>query len=170
MAIARTIILIALTFAAPDQNRASIVFFGFTSDSFFATGRWASTSPDPKDQPPYPEEVEIDCSATNHECIEATAEYYMGDPHISTDYYGIVKWDKNGILASSSDAACMTQTLLINFADRTVLATDSPKKLDDKTKSACEFFGAKGTQSWIFVLKGSDRWNKERLKPPPRDK
>jgi hypothetical protein len=33
------------------------------------------------------------------------------------------------------------------------------KQLDDKTKGACNFFGAKQTTTEFFILKGSVRWN-----------
>jgi hypothetical protein len=55
----------------------------------------------------------------------------------------------------------MTVTLQISFAEKRISSTHSMKQLDDKTKGACNFFGADKTQEDIFVLKGSERWNKE---------
>ena len=145
--------------AQEDQKKEGVVYFSVVADSFSAMGKWASTSSDPKDQIVVPQEVEIDCFKGGS-CIEGTAEYYMGHPHISLRYFEIVRWDKDGILASSS-AICLKNTVLINIADQTVSRTDSLKSLEEKKKEACAFFGVKQSQSFVFVLKGTDRWNKE---------
>lgn len=163
-------IWLAMCVAVSGQGTERPVFFLVASDSFSATGKWVSLSTELKDQPPIPQEVEIDCSKNTRTCIEAMAEYYMGSPHISIQYLDVIKWDKNGIVAGSSSGICMTNTILINFADRTISATDSPKNLDEKTKSACAFFGAKQSQSSAFVLKGTDRWEKEHWKSILPDK
>ena len=149
--------------AQKEQKKEGVVYFLVATDSFSATGKWASTSSDPKDQIVVPQEVEIDCFKGGS-CIEATAEYYVGHPHISLRYFNIMRWDKDGILAASSDAICLTNTVLINFADQAVSRTDSLKNLEDKKKEACAFFGAKQSQSSVFVLKGSERWEKEHWK------
>lgn len=143
-----------------EEKKEGVVYFSVVADSFSATGKWASTSSDPKDQIVVPQEVEIDCFKGGS-CIEATAEYYMGHPHVSLRYFDIKRWDKDGILAASSSAICLTNTVLINFADQTVSRTDSLKNLEDKKKEACAFFGVNQSQSFVFVLKGTDRWNKE---------
>jgi hypothetical protein len=146
------------------QKEHNVIYFFVAPDSSFsATGKWVSTSSDPGDQIVYPQEVEIDCFKEGW-CIEATAEYYMGNPHITVAYLDIIRRDKNGIVAETSSGICMTDTILISFADQTISATYLPKKLDDPTKEACAFFGAKQSQSFVFVLKGSDRWNKEHWK------
>lgn len=92
-----------LLFAEAEQKR--VVYFNFDAQSFSATGKWVSPSPDPKDQPAHPQEVQLDCFRQSQECIEATAEYYMGHPHVSLDYLNVVKWDTNGIIATSSSGA-----------------------------------------------------------------
>ncbi len=135
------------------------------ADSFSATGKWVSKPSNPKNEP-FPQEVEIDCFKGKHGdvCVEATAEYYMGHPHISVSYLDILKWDKDGIVAIDSSGVCMTNTVLINFADQSISDTVSLKKLTDETKSACAFFGAGQSESLVFVLKGSDQWNEEHWK------
>ena len=98
-------------------------------------------------------------------CVEAMAEDYGGNPHISVLYFDVVTWDGNGILVKNSDwSPCVTSTLLINFADKTITATDALKNLDDKMKKTCAFNGLDETRSSTFVLEGTERWEKEQWK------
>jgi len=89
--------------------------------------------------------------------VEATAELYMAYPHISVIYLRVIKWGKDGIIATSDSGICMTITMQIVFAE---------KQLNEKTKGACKSFGAEKTQVDIFVVKGSPRWDKEHTFPP----
>jgi hypothetical protein len=142
--------------AKPDKDK-DFIWFIVSADSFTAVGKW--TSPNDATDKPFPAEVQIDCFDSS--CIVATAEYYMGHPHVSIQYLQVLKWDKNGIVAVDSSPTCMTNTILINFADRSISLSASLKKMDSKLKSACAFFGAKNSQSFSFVLKNSDQWNKD---------
>jgi hypothetical protein len=167
MRIPKVLIVLALCITAAAQKATKsqgVIYFEVAANSFSATGKWVSGSSDPKDQIAYPQEVEIDCFRGNSSCVEAVAEYYMGNPHITVKYLDIIRWDKNGIVASSANAACMTNTIMINFGDQTISAADSLKRLDEKAKDACSFLGVGQSQSYVFVLKGTDRWNKEHWK------
>ena len=136
----------------------NVIFFSYDEQSFSATGKW---EPDPKPtNEVIPQETQIDCFKASHFCMEAIAEIYFGHPHVSVTYFDIMRWDTNGILATN-EAACMTNTLQINFADKSIRRTDSQKTLPEKQRKACAFFGASGTVSYPFILKGSDRWEKE---------
>lgn len=136
-----------------------VIFFSYDEDNFSATGNWIPA--DPKDQPAFPSETQIDCFRSDMTCVQATAEFYYGHPHIALNYQQIVKWEKNRIIATGSDGICMTNTMLISFAEQSISLTGAMKKLDDKTNHACNSFGAKKTQAWIFILRASERWNKE---------
>jgi hypothetical protein len=138
------------------QKAKPPLHFAVASDSFVASGRWIPSNP--KDKAAYPSEVEIDCDAKMRMCIEAAAEYFSGHPHVSIDYFKIMKWDASGIIASSSSGICMTRTMLISFADKSISDTHSEKVLDKDKKGACAFFGASGTEIDVFVVKGSDKW------------
>lgn len=139
------------------QKTERPIFFVVDEFGFSATGKWVPA--DANEKPGFPSETEIDCDKKEMSCVEATAEIYSGHPHVSLSYLQVVKWDNDGIIATSSSGACMTNTILISFAEKKVTETDSMKKLDDKTKEACNFFGAKQTTTSIFVLKGSAVWN-----------
>lgn len=146
------------------------VYFLVAPDSFSAVGKWASTSSDPKDEIAIPQEVELDCFKNTFICVEATAEYYMGNPHITVQYPEIVRWDKDGLLIKDSSGICMSHTILINFADKTVSSTYLAKSLDKKQAEACAFLGAKKATSYTLVVRGTERWNKEHWKDILPDK
>ena len=139
------------------QKAERPIYFVADAFGFSATGKWVPA--DPTDKPAFPSETEIDCDKKGMSCVEATAEYYFGHPHVTIAYLQAVKWDSDGIIATSSSGACMTNTVLISFAEKKITETDSMKQLDDKTKEACNFFGAKQTTTEFFILKGSARWN-----------
>ncbi len=161
--------LAILFFAVPLSAANDVLYFSFDKDSFSATGKWVSA--DPKEKPAFPSETEIDCFKGNAMCTEATAAYYMGHPHVTLDYLQVVKWDKDGIIATSSSGTCMTVTMLVGFAERSISSTHSMKQLDDEQKKACKFFGAEKTEEDVFVVKGSERWNKEHtFLPKPSEK
>jgi hypothetical protein len=149
--------LVTMSVSAQRINRP--IYFNFDSGGFSATGKWVPA--DPKDKAAFPSETEIDCTKSEMSCVEATAEYYYGHPHVTVAEFQVVKWDVHGIIAASASGVCMTNTMLISFAEKSISETDSMKQLDDKTKVACNSIGAKKTEMSLFILKGSERWNKE---------
>ena len=145
-----------LTASLSAQKVKSPLYFFVASDGFSATGRWVPS--DPKDKAAYPSETEITCHLRSKSCIEATAEYYSGHPHVSTTFYQVVKWDENGLIATSQDGICMEETLLVSFPDKSISNRHTIKKLNDDQKEACKFFGVSGTEADEFVIKNSGRW------------
>jgi hypothetical protein len=139
------------------QNPTLPLHFSFDSKNFYAAGRWAPS--DPKEKAAFPSETEIDCDRPSGTCVEATAEFYSGHPHISVNYWRILKWDQNGITADSSSGICMTGTMVISFSAQTISVSDSEKVMPSDKKEACKFLGASGTNSSVFILKNSKRWN-----------
>lgn len=152
------VLLLCLPLASQQKN---VVFFSHDANGFSATGKWVSPLPDPKEQPATPHEVQIDCDRQQRQCIAARAEYYMGHPHVSIDYFSITRWDRNGITASSAAGTCMTNLIIINFGDKSITEVDSLKALPDDQKKACAFFGVANGATWTFVAKGTDRWERE---------
>jgi hypothetical protein len=156
--------LIVLLLSLVQSQSDRVLFFSYDRGSFSATGKWASTSSNPKDQIANPQEVQIDCFRARRECIEATAQYYMGNPHVDISYLSIIQWDKDGIIAVSSAGTCITNKLIFNFADKSITALDTPKQLPADQKKACAFFGAgEAPPPYTFVVRGSLRWEKEHV-------
>jgi len=150
--------LVAICVFATFTAWAQVIYFDHSESGFFAIGNWASADASVKAPP---SETKIDCFRKSRSCVEATAEYYMGHPHVSVNYLDVIKWDGDGIIARDSSGVCMTVTMQITFAEKRMSSTHSMKQLDDEQKQACNFFGADKTEEEIFILKGSERWNKE---------
>jgi hypothetical protein len=162
------LLVFILVTSAPSMRAQSKqpIFFSYDKDNFTATGDW--TPMDTKMKPPFPSETEIDCSKSSMACVEATAEFYGGHPHVTINYFQVIRWDNDGIIASDSSGICMTVTIQISFAEGRISSTHSLKRLTEKTKEACKFFGADKTEEDIFVLKGSERWTKEHSLVPQK--
>lgn len=149
-------LLLTISLAAGAQTAKPNLYFAFDKNSFSSTGRWIPS--DTKDKAANPAETEIDCDRLSRTCIEASAEYYGGHPHVSIDYFEITKWDADGIVARSSSGICMTRTLLISFADKSLSDTHAAKVMDKDKADACASFGASGTEIDVFVVKNSPKW------------
>lgn len=120
------VVLLAVSIHAQTVRKAGPetgAFFYAGKTNFLATGKWIPN--DPGDKPAYPTETQLDCFRSMMQCVEGTADYYMGHPHITLNYLDVVKWDDNGIIATSNAGTCMTNTLVISFADKMLSATDS---------------------------------------------
>lgn len=149
------VVILLSAYACAQPVKPTLYFFS-DSKSFSATGRWVPS--DSKEKVAYPSETQMDCDRASKTCVEATAEYYSGHPHVSLAYFAIAKWDAQQIVATSSDAICMVQTVVVSFSDKTISETHSIKKMNHEKEQACEAFGAGGTQIDVFVVKNSPRW------------
>jgi len=104
--------LLLLSSSVSAQKAPLHLHFTADSNSFYAAGRWIPS--DPKQKGSSPSETEIDCYRQSRICVEATAESYSGHPHVSLAYLEVVRWDENGIVATSPSAICMTEAVLIS--------------------------------------------------------
>lgn len=137
------------------QMQKPPLYFTWDARSFTANGRWVPA--DAKEKAAYPSETRFDCDRISKTCVEATAEYFSGHPHASLNYYTILKWDHDGIIATTDAAICVANTVMISFAEKSVTAKSTLKTLDDKTREACKAIGAEGASS-VFLVKNSERW------------
>ncbi len=61
--------------------------------------------------------------------------------HIGLPFtYTILRWDADGIVAQSDEPICITDRLVINFADKSAVLIKSPKKPVLKPLVPCEDF------------------------------
>jgi hypothetical protein len=150
------ILLLITTTSLPAQEIKPRLYFAVDARFFSANGRWIPS--DLKDKAAHSSETQIDCDHKSKTCVEATAEYFSGHPHIFINYFEVIKWDENGIVATSDSAVCITETLLISFGDKSVSNTHSAKTLDNDKKEACKFLGFVGTETDRFIIKNSDQW------------
>src|SRR5947207_2657609 len=112
------ILLVCLSSAsiAETTKEDPILFFSVTREGLSTTGKWIPG--DPTDKPAFPTETQIDCFRNSMECVEATADYSFGHPHVMLNYLQVAKWDDNSLIATSDSGVCMTNTLVISFADK----------------------------------------------------
>jgi len=129
------------------------VHFSVDQTSFYADGRESEKSQ-------FPSETQINCDRQSNTCIAATAEYYYGHPHVSIEYFQLLKWDADGIIATS-DAICMQRTMIVSFPNKAISISAMLKSLPKEKIEACKIFGASKPYTDVFVLKNSPEWNKD---------
>ena len=93
--------------------------------------------------------LEIDCFKAQDTCMVATASIVGSEPDITVEYYDVIRWDENGIVAENSEPICMTNQLNITFQDQSVMAIDSPKQNAKGFKDSCKTVGH--TQTYRLV-------------------
>lgn len=105
------------------------------------TGKWKATTGREGDEVAYKHVVEIDCFKAQDTCMVATANVIEGEPDLMVEYYDVIRWDQNGIVAENSEPICVTNQLNITFQDQSVMAIDSPKQNAKGFKDSCKFVG-----------------------------
>lgn len=145
---------LVLTFGIKVSSFSQVPHLHFSVDrtSFYADGIES-------DKSLFPSETQINCDRQSGSCIAATAEYYFGHPHVSIEYFHLLKWDADGIIATS-DAICMQRTLLISFPNKAISISGMLKSLPKEKTEACETLGASEPYTDAFVIKNSPEWNK----------
>ena len=113
---------------------------------FAVKGKWIAISP--ADQMAYKAVVQIDCFKDDGYCNEAAASVVLGKPDIFEEQYKIISWDNNGIVAENDDAQCLSNKLIFNFRDRSVVGIDAPKTLPKEIEKICKIFD----QTNIYIL------------------
>jgi hypothetical protein len=151
-ALAVTVLLSVSVFA---QTKKPPLYFSGDLTAFYSVGKWEMAN---NEKMAFPTETEIDCDPGGKFCVESTADYSFGKPHVNVEFFLVVKWDRNGIVATSSNSICMVRTLVISFPDKSITGTRSLQKMTDEKREACKTFGAEGTDSEVFVVKNSERW------------
>jgi hypothetical protein len=153
---AKLVLVMLVTASLSAQKTKPNLYFAGDQNAFSTNGRWVPS--DAKEKAAYPSETQIDCQRQTNTCTEATAEYFSGHPHVTLDYFEIIKWDENGIIATSADGICMTETMIISFADKKISNTHSVKHMDKDKREACKAFGAGETSTDNFIIKNSEGW------------
>jgi hypothetical protein len=60
-----------------------------------------------------------------------------------------MRWDENGLVAESDNSICMTNQLIINFQEKSVLAFDAPKRGARGLNDSCKVLGH--TQTYKLI-------------------
>ena len=119
-------ILVLVPLAGQQNRDERKPFVSVNTDYVSANGKWQPNSSKAGDQLPFKQNLQIDCHRGLF-CVEATAQVVAGEPQILVQYYKILRWDQNGIIAQDESPLCSTNQLNINFSAKSVVAIDSPK-------------------------------------------
>ncbi len=126
-----------LLLAASVSAQEALPFFEASPETVVTSGKWIATSGS-GDAPAFKHVVEIHCFRERSICMEATANVVGGNPDLHIQYYKVLRWDENGVVAESSEPICSTNQLIFNFREKSVLAIDAPKKEAKGLKGACK--------------------------------
>ena len=86
----------------------------------------------------------VDIVDSNAYCMQATAGVMFGDPDIEVEYFPVITWDREKVIAANSATAampiCTWTQITINLHDHTVMATDTKKlgKGHEGFNNACD--------------------------------
>jgi hypothetical protein len=88
-----------------------------------------------------------DCELIQAACMELKG----AEPYVVINlpfHYSILSWDANGIVAQSDAAICMTDRLVLTFADKSAMLVKSVKKAAPEVKPlvSCENFKSETVQ------------------------
>jgi hypothetical protein len=96
--------------------------------TFIARGKWNPTDTKPREDFAHLPIVEVHCFKEQSYCMQAIASVRNGAPSLAVQYYKVIHWDKNNIVAENYDFSCTTNQLKVDIKESMVLAVDSPKK------------------------------------------
>lgn len=145
--IAAIVTVLALMSYAKGQTGTFVVF----GNTLSARGKWKATTGKPGDEPAFKHVVSIECWKDRGQCLECTANVVGGEPDLELEYYEILRWDANGILAQNDSPDCMTNQLVVNFREESVMAIDSPKTTAKGLRDICKSSALAHTQTYKLI-------------------
>ena len=136
----------------PDEKPAQLAQLNLDGDFLSAEGVFRADILSDKSELAVDTVTRIECYkrgstllvGTDAYCLQATASAMYGIPNIDIDYFPVVTWDKDKVIAANSPTAalpiCMWTQITINLHDHSVMATDTRKlgKGHEGVNNACE--------------------------------
>lgn len=135
----------------------------------YADGVWRADNLNEKTEAAFDSVVRLECYnsggkqivGTNAYCMQATATISFGDfPDVNVEYYPVVSWDKDRVIASDSPTGrfpiCLWTQITINLHDHSIMATDTRKlgKGHEGLNNVCEKIPL--AQTYHLVDKGQE--------------
>lgn len=163
----RTFLFFILCVAAADSatNLHYTEDFNDHGDFVTASGMWRVESPT-KETEVMLSETRIECYktggvqlvGTNAYCMQATASIVLNLPSVEVDYYPVVSWGKDRIIAADSVTAqipiCVWTQITIDLRNKIVTATDTRKPGRTGLGNSCEKLPQ--TQTYYLLDKTSE--------------
>lgn len=151
------VFIVAIIFVASvrAQEKPAKLAELYVSDDFLsAEGVWRADELTDKTETPFPSVTLLECYRNGGKnlvgsdgyCMQATASIMLGNPEIEVDYYPVLSWDKDKLIAANSSTAprpiCIWTQLTINLHDHSVMATDTRKlgKGHEGFANSCELY------------------------------
>ena len=109
------------------------------SDSILAEGIWRPDNLSEKTELVFDAVTHLECYKhggrdlvdTDAYCAEMTASVMFGTPDIGVDYFPVITWDDDKIIAANSSTAsypiCSWTQITVNLQDHSIMATDTRK-------------------------------------------
>ena len=141
------VMALAFVVCANAQDSLFVVF----GKTLSARGKWKATTGKPGDEVAFKHVVSIECWKDRGQCLESVASVVEGEPSLDLDYYQILRWDENGLLAQNDSPDCMTNQLIINFREQSVTAIDAPKANAKGILNICKSAVLSRTQTYKLI-------------------
>lgn len=109
------------------------------ADSVAAVGVWRPDNLDEKTELAFDAVTRLECYKhggddlvdTDAYCVQMTASVVLGLPDIDAEYFPVITWDKEKIIAANSSTAptpvCFWTQITVNLTDHSIMATDTRK-------------------------------------------
>jgi hypothetical protein len=136
--------LVIMLFAIPvfGQEQAQSVELAHLfvyADSISAEGVWRPDNLNDKTELAFDSVTRLECYKhggkdlvdTDAYCAQMTASVVLGMPDIGVEYFPVITWDKDKIIAADSSTApfpiCTWTQITVNLQDHSIMATDTRK-------------------------------------------
>jgi hypothetical protein len=134
------------------DNPAKLAHLDLHEDFLFAEGVFRADVLNDKTELAYDTVTRIECYkrggmmlvGSDAYCLQAAASTSFGMPNIEIDYFPVLTWDTDKVIAADSSTAafpiCTWTQITINLYDHSVMATDTRKlgKGHEGLNNACE--------------------------------
>jgi hypothetical protein len=133
------IMLLAATLGQQQDQPAELAHLFVYADSVSAEGVWRPDNLDEKTELAFDAVTRLECykhggkelADSDAYCVQMTASTMLGVPSIDAEYFPVITWDKEKIIAANSSTApmpvCFWTQITVNLTDHSVMATDTRK-------------------------------------------
>jgi hypothetical protein len=133
------VILFAAILGQQQDQPAELAHLFVYADSVNAVGVWRPDNLDEKTELAFDAVTRLECykhggnelANSDAYCVQMTASIMLSVPDIDAEYFPVITWDKEKIIAANSSTAsmpiCFWTQITINLMDHSIMATDTRK-------------------------------------------
>lgn len=164
----KVIMLFLCVVAATSASAPTLPFskeFNDNGDFITAQGMWRVETPN-KNTETVLGDVEIECYKTGGTalvgtasyCMQAVASVFNNIPSVEVDYYPVLSWSKDRVIAADSSTArfpiCIWTQITLDRQNKTVIATDTRKPGRKGLDNSCDLLPQ--SQTYYLLDKTSE--------------